>query len=66
MIEMDAKVQGHIEQGLLLAMVLVWQLAVFEGHRPALRKKRNLNCAFVIFGGGSIHCGCSRVLPLFF
>src|SRR5450755_3249847 len=62
MIEVDAKVQRHIEQRLFFAMVFIRQFAVFEGHRLAFRKECDLNCVFT----GSIHCGGSGALRFFF
>jgi len=43
MVEMDAVVQGDVEQRLLLAVVFVGQLAVFELDGLAFGQERYLN-----------------------
>jgi len=50
-IEMDAKVQRHVEQRLFLAVILVWQFAVLECDSFSLGKKRDFNRVFA----GGIH-----------
>jgi hypothetical protein len=46
MIEMNAEVQSHVENGLFFAMILVWQFAVLERDPLAFRKKSHLNRVF--------------------
>jgi hypothetical protein len=65
MIEMDAEVQGHVEQRFLLAVVFIGQLAVLEGNGLAFGKEGDFNRVFATFDGGSVHCGSSSALHFF-
>src|SRR4029077_12159920 len=54
-VKRDAEVQGDVEDGFLLAVILIGQLAVLEGDGLAFGKESDLNRVFArgLCGGGS-------------